>query len=140
MVLFKWPQPVQGIVFRTLLHSNMVLFKYWVTGQSVQLPLFYIPIWFYSNHSISDPANHIIYFYIPIWFYSNFFFRNFELASPLFYIPIWFYSNSVRLTLKILIFYILHSNMVLFKYLSAIHPARLLRILHSNMVLFKLVL
>ena len=76
------------------LHSNLVIFKY-----NTSIPLF-------SSHSI----------YIPIWWYSNLTLTDFHCKQKTIYIPIWWYSNANILEINKATLTNLHSNLVIFKF------------------------
>ena len=104
------------------------------------MPL-YIPIWFYSNWQVTRKTRWLNYFtfqsgsiqillspltpffliklYIPIWFYSNGETFACKIYTYHLYIPIWFYSNSIFWKIGEQILIALHSNLVLFKFVSS---------------------
>ena len=107
--------------------------------------IIYIPIWWYSNFTLSSSAflnisylhsNLVIFkyiniansidenkwIYIPIWWYSNFDNTLYPALCLRIYIPIWWYSNHLHLLLKQELQKDLHSNLVIFKCMA--HPNR----------------
>ena len=143
---------------------------------------FYIPIWWYSNSSVSHPlscatlllhSNMVIFKCTvgccPINWLAAFTFQYGDIQiwddwdinkrQSFFYIPIWWYSNLCKIVYAKIIEFVLHSNMVIFKYGIPYLEANvdkfyipiwwysnqylqqnsltLHKVLHSNMVIFK---
>ena len=99
------------------LHSNLVIFKLNSVMALDTTKSLYIPIWLYSNDAAILLALSQDSFYIPIWLYSNKDEDIEVLIDTGFYIPIWLYSNWFTRCTDTPCVLVLHSNLVIFKWL-----------------------
>ena len=126
-------RPRLDLGFHTL-HSNLVLFKFYITCCICSLSCLYIPIWFYSNAFASFCGS--IHFFFTFQS-GSIQIRMHPLLRPAYFT---FQSGSIQILMLHclhLSLLSLHSNLVLFKFHAPDPLFFCIRPLHSNLVLFK---
>ena len=123
--------------FRSALHSNLVLFKYYGRG-SADPDL----VTLHSNLVLFKSLAKNLDNYDKMTLHSNLvlfkcYRSKLKYRHVCLYIPIWFYSNQCGDFVDDKMMCPLHSNLVLFKCISWIACHICINALHSNLVLFK---